>query len=526
MNQEQIKMGMKISKKISKKNNKNNNKHGTLVEIQELLKKLGIPEGYRHYNDMFNILNASPNMFMKKINDWIVKYPEVYNNFDKESCLTTKFFNYCFKGIRKTNPNYYYDSKFHKIILNKPSEDSTEKINAVPINPTEKEISELKDQVEKLNKIKETADDVEDKKLKHEKSLKELSDKLEESQDEQREELNKKLKEKELNKKVEPETKPNIDPNEYDGMDEQIKQLLKEMEEKRRNPSNEDIIKTFDNYYHGSYESRNMKKDQFMDYLKSVVNDGRFINEKEEIKKKMYESTGEKKLIKEISDMFNDNKFQNKVNISDDKFEVFRDKLNRYMENNYPGFKIGDNVPNTSKLSNDLKTTIKSIDFTWNYITQDKLNDILAKYGFRIKSITPGTGNTIVFDDFNKPHEKELKDRKSGKIETDPVNSKEFFSYDIHEVYRIIEKGLKINLSTEAKNDIESIIRMETSNLINHLNISHGSSNIQNVIEQIEKYISSRMKNKSKSFKFSESNRYKLKELLKRFLNTRNNGQK
>ena len=137
MNQEQIKMGMKISKKISKKNNKNNNKHGTLVEIQELLKKLGIPEGYKHYNDMFNILNASPNMFMKKLNDWIVKHPEVYNNFDKESCLTTKFFNYCFKGIRKINPNYYYDSKFHKIILNKPSEDSTEKINAVPINPSE-----------------------------------------------------------------------------------------------------------------------------------------------------------------------------------------------------------------------------------------------------------------------------------------------------------------------------------------------------------------------------------------------------
>ena len=115
-----------------------------------------------------------------------------------------------------------------------------------------------------------------------------------------------------------------------------------------------------------------------------------------------------------------------------------------------------------------------------------------------------------------------MKDRKWGKVETDPDNSKDFFSYDIHEIYHIIEKGLKIKLSNEVKTDIESLIRMETSNLINHLNISHGSSNIQNIIVEIEKYISSRMKDKTKTFKFTESNRYKLKELLTRFLNNSN----
>ena len=135
------------------------------------------------------------------------------------------------------------------------------------------------------------------------------------------------------------------------------------------------------------------------------------------------------------------------------------------------------------------------------------------------------TGNTIGFDDFNREYKRDLKDRANGKIETDPVNSREFFSYDIHEIFHIVERGLETKLNKDAKNDIESIIRTETSNMINHLNITHGTSKVQSIIEQIENYISSRMKNKTKKFKFTESNRYKLKELLSRFLNTRNNGK-
>lgn len=592
-------MGMKISKKIAKKNNKNN-KHGTFDESQKILEKMGIPKDYKFHNDMVNILATnSDEMFMRKFNKWHSSLPEIYNN---TSGYINKFYNYCFERFRSINPNYAYDSKTHKIRLDKPSEESSDDskkiLDAVPKNPTEaekKEISELKDQVGKLNKIKETADDIEDKKSKHENTLKELSDKLEESQDEQREELNKKLNEKKAkksvqkevnenkkvepsekpkgtgigimepkrkmkitikkinvnepseepkkpkneninkneNKKAEPETKPNIEPT-FDHnkkyTDEELQNFIKEWQEeiegKKKNPSNEEIMKTFRNFYHASYKSDNMKKDEFLSYLEIVVNDGRFIKEKELIKDKMYKSTGEKALIEDISlNIFND-EFKNKVKFLDDEFGFFRDKFERYMENNHPGFKIGDYVSDTDKLENDLKRLIKSIDFEWNIKTTNKLNEILAKYGFEIKSITPGTGNTIVFYDFNKPYERDREDREDGKIDNDPANSKTFFSYDIHEIYRIIEKGLKIKLSTEAKNDIESIVRTETSNLINHLNISHGSSDIQNVIEKIEKYISSRMKDKSKPFKFTESNRYKLKELLKRFLNTRNNGQK
>ena len=204
MNQEQIKMGMKINKKINKKIAKNN-KHGTLLENQETLKKLGVPDRCKHYNDMLNILDAnSDNMFIKKFNKWHSSLPEIYN---ASGGYINKFFNYCFDKFRSINPSYTYDSKTHKIRLDRPSEESSDdlkqKLDAVPVNPTEieqKEISKLKDEAIRLNKIKETVDDAEDKKEKHEKTLKELSDKLEESQDEQREELNKKRKEKEAKK--------------------------------------------------------------------------------------------------------------------------------------------------------------------------------------------------------------------------------------------------------------------------------------------------------------------------------------
>ena len=59
MNQEQIKMGMKISKKIAKKNNKNN-KHGYDDEyyknvLQEAL-KLPKDSDNKHYKDMIEIM--------------------------------------------------------------------------------------------------------------------------------------------------------------------------------------------------------------------------------------------------------------------------------------------------------------------------------------------------------------------------------------------------------------------------------------------------------------------------------------
>ena len=132
MNQEQIKMGMKISKKISKKNA--NNKHGTFDESQKILEKMGIPKDYKFHNDMVKILCAnSDNMFIKKFNKWYSSLPEIYNALGG---YINKFFNYCFERFRSINPNYSYDSKTHKIILDKPSDDLKRKLDVVPINPT------------------------------------------------------------------------------------------------------------------------------------------------------------------------------------------------------------------------------------------------------------------------------------------------------------------------------------------------------------------------------------------------------
>ena len=208
------------------------------------------------------------------------------------------------------------------------------------------------------------------------------------------------------------------------------------------------------------------------------------------------------------------------------QFEQFRRAFSDYRKNKLPkGFKKGDRLPFTeNKLRFDLDLLIRS-NFSLNGPGKiDRLkfiNDELSRYGFPIVSISGENNATINIGDYTA-FEENMRERSEGKIDTNPSNSKTFFSYDIHEIFNIIEKGLNNKLSTDAKNDIESIVKMETSNIINHANITHGASKIQNIIVEIENYLSSRMRKKSKPFKFTESNRYKLKELLSRFLNDKN----
>lgn len=607
-------MGMKISKKISKKNNKNN-KHGTLKENQELLNKFGVPENSKFRNDMLGILAAnSDKMFMRKFNKWYSSSPEIYLNHSSKYMVN--FFMYCLERFRSINPDYYYSLKYNKIILDEPSEESTEKINAVPKNPTEaekKEISELKDEAAQLKKIEETADDIEDKKSKHEKTLKELSDKLEESQDEQREELNKKLNEKkekenrpkqrinrikitqfknednqknsskneeikelpefktlqeskskiinseylkDLNKKEEKEVppapkrkqkikiekinvnEPSEEPKEpkHEIINKKEEKEVPKEEEKKAEPetkpevkltkSIEDLINDYQkqrpNLFAGS-----IRKDMFNNLLNIIIHDGNYSKLLTQIRKKHeYYEKHPKKTIEAIQKIMNETLLKD-PNI---QFDLFGKQLDDYVKMNFPEeFEKGDKLPiDEETFKNDLKSLIKeNISLAkFHQITIERaVNKEFSRYGFPTVSISGDNNSTINIGKYTA-FENNMRERSKGKIDTNPSNAKTFFSYDIHEIYHIIEKGLEIKLSTEAKNDIESIVRMETSNLINHLNISHGSSDIQNIIEQIEKYISSRMKDKSKSFKFTESNRYKLKEILKRFLNTRNNGQK
>ena len=622
MNQEQIKMGMKINKKINNKINKkiakNNNKHGNLLENQETLKKLGVPDGCKHYNDMLNILDAnSDNMFIKKFNKWHSSLPEIYN---ATGGYINKFFNYCFDKFRSINPSYTYDSKTHKIRLDRPSEESSDDskkiLDAVPINPTEieqKEISKLKDEAIRLNKIKETVDDAEDKKEKHEKTLKELSDKLEESQDEQREELNKKLKEKKEKKSVQKEDnlmdyvsemiRANEEQNLMETNDKEAKKVKrKEKKNKERKlMENEDkhseavandkykrktrsdyeqklmekndeeskistannkklkeeiknqlktikkaepeeikvkpkvkqeeitepklpvekMVDRFRNTRHNIFTG-DINQQMFMNFLTTIISDGKYADLLKKIRIENEKHINKKgTAIKEIQELMKNNNFLDVTH----QCKLFERDLKDYMKNCFPDFKKGDELPiNENQFRREIRNLIRrniSLGAHNQAKLQHSINKKLSKRGLPMISISGDRNGTINVNNY-KEYEKNMRERSQGKIDTDPSNSKTFFSYDIHEIFNIVEKGLNNKLSTDAKNDIESIVKMETSNIINHANISHGASKIQNIIVEIERYLSSRMRNKSKTFKFTESNRYKLKELLSRFLNDKN----
>lgn len=667
MNQEQIKMGMKISKKISKKNNKNN-KHGTLKENQELLDQFGVPENSEFRDDMLDILAAYPNhMFMKKFNKWYSSSPKIYLNKSK---YMLDFYNYCIKKFKSINPNYNYKIKYHKIILDKPYEESPNNPKILyddPNNPTEDKTNLLERGSKLLKKIFPKKEEIKelperDVKLPEFKTLQESkskiinSDYLKDLNDLYKEENKKEEENKEEEKEV-PKEEKKAEEAEENKLEKQVvtnKEIIDELknglgskfnekyehymnmlivfrtivELKSVNQFNKWLDDNPDIFYDNKAKDEviykffdvclNKLKDLGLNPILDKGNGHITINNdttapkikskpnleapatptipkkeekevpKEEEKKAEPETKPEVKLTKSIKDLINDyqkqrpnlfagsirkDMFNNLLNIiihdgnyskllteirkkheyyekhpkitiaaiqklmnetllkdPNIQFDLFGKQLDNYVKMKFPEeFEKGDKLPiDEETFKNDLKLLIKeNISLAkFHQITIERaVNKEFSRYGFPIVSISGDNNSTINIGKYTA-FENNMRERSKGKIDTNPSNSKTFFSYDIHEIYHIIEKGLEIKLSTEAKNDIESIVRMETSNLINHLNISHGSSNIQNIIEKIEKYISSRMKDKSKSFKFTESNRYRLKELLKRFLNTRNNGQK
>ena len=114
MNQEQIKMGMKISKKISKKNAKNaNNKHGNDDDYYKnvLLEVLKLPKDSdnKHYKDMIEIMkNIDNDRKITKLNQWVVNNPKIINKLEDESAITTQFI----KMIRTRISDKGYDLGF------------------------------------------------------------------------------------------------------------------------------------------------------------------------------------------------------------------------------------------------------------------------------------------------------------------------------------------------------------------------------------------------------------------------------
>lgn len=130
---------------------------------------------------------------------------------------------------------------------------------------------------------------------------------------------------------------------------------------------------------------------------------------------------------------------------------------------------------------------------------------------------------------------KQMKIEKAGKAKGSPFlaprtggNSKRFFSYDIHEIFRIIEEELGIELSEEGKMNIEALVYSAVNNLINSHGAEHGQSKFDKVISAVEDYINLRSK-ADHLFAFTGQRRDQfemiLKNELKRAKNDRIDGR-
>ena len=135
------------------------------------------------------------------------------------------------------------------------------------------------------------------------------------------------------------------------------------------------------------------------------------------------------------------------------------------------------------------------------------------------KKITYKEMETISPDEAKAAAEKEKKDKKSNTIKTQPYkvtlspNAKTTFSYDINDIFSIIEKDLKITLSDRAKTEIDALIKRVVKNI--HGSSSHGSERVNKTIEKIEDYINSKSDGDT-TFSFSGSDRDQLVAILQR----------
>ena len=573
MNPKQENIAKKIKLVSDKNKNNKNNRHGPYDdEVRTILiDELRIPQGYKEYNDMFNVLEELIRSGRyRRFNQWL-RDQSIYT-IESPTSLLGRFYRYCYALTQEKNKNVTFDEDTCQIVKIKNEEEkipitgnspgdfvSTDK---VPINPTEieqKEISKLKNEVGKLQKIKETSDDIDEKKEKHEKSLKELSDAMEENENKQREELEKKLEKKKkkttipkptIEEKVEEITEP-IDSTSRSALTASKmpptpsppmpspkpsttthtskstpgRSSSREALTASKMPSPihksklsiEEISEKI-NEARGCHFQGNITKDLFISTFNKIVNDGKYSKLSKEIIDRF--SKTPKALIdpiKDVSRMMINNKL-----ISATGGSTFKDNWDNFIKMDLNNFKKGDKLPITESVLKDklkqlIKIHYKPVTKKESNIARDEINKIINPYGFNIRGIY-NNGNKIDMNPYSA-YRVLMRNKEKGAIDTNPDNAKDFFPFDIHKIYNIIENGLKKKLTDSLKNDIEAIIDQETRNMRYHTNISHGTNTIQNVIVEIENYINEKKIDKSKIFKFSEQNRYRLKQLLSKFLN-------
>ena len=118
-----------------------------------------------------------------------------------------------------------------------------------------------------------------------------------------------------------------------------------------------------------------------------------------------------------------------------------------------------------------------------------------------------------------KPFKQAKVNKKTGTLlkGASVSNAKTFFSYDIHEIFKIIEDMLHLSLSKHAKLSIEALIYSATNEIINQHGSSysaHGSGRYDDVISAVEDYINQHSKS-TETFHFMGQRRQQFETILR-----------
>ena len=510
MNDAQIEVGEKIKGKITK--NKSDLPKDAAQVRQYIIKECGVDEGNVNLGKMVRAYTDLKNNKFKKPNEWLGD-----KNNGKDNS-TGKFIN-----LLKNDYKDKYDAEnntFAKITPNNKNEEPDPeelKKNYMTLQNTLK----MDDHAEKV--IKESVP----KKIEHEKNMKDLSQSLDEENKKQKLELENKKKEKNIKKiKDEPVRSKSpirsVSPLSKSESSEIVKSFSEESFKRRvRN-----AIDTIDDKKEINFNS--ISKPLFITTLNKIASSKDYERQLHEVMS-TFENKNEnitRTKIRQVTDYFISN---NIVTPYEERLRNFKDKCSNFMKSEFKNFKSGD------PLSADGKKLLLS--FTRNKWRECFMGPSTGTKEENSERYRPET--RAAFDEIFKPlglnfslckknsltlhytaDEKEHDARIKGKVDKEPLNSGSFFAYDIHEIFDMIENKLKCKLSKEDETNIQAIVELETRDIRNKTNMSHGTSEINALILDIEKYINSKKRADASSpaFKFSEFNRYKLKNILSKFI--------
>lgn len=202
------------------------------------------------------------------------------------------------------------------------------------------------------------------------------------------------------------------------------------------------------------------------------------------------------------------------------RYKLAERDLHDFKEHYLRGFKKGDKMDDETKIEAEKRLLqILSVFQGWELSKKERrgekvdalIKEILSPLGIRYTLYDRGSRARFSYDE----DVREAKARAAGKIDSEATNSDIFFTYDMHDVVNIIEKGLHITLTDADKTNIETIMERETRDMRYKTNIKHGYNDINDVISKLEKYINKRKRIDGHVFRFSETSRFTLKQILR-----------